>query len=267
VRHDVLTQAEFRRTVYFRDFCDPIGFYDSSGAIHRFADGDNAVLHFTSARLNTYRPGCRTFRILELVQPALAAGASVYRTAGRGLDLLSSNDPAPAIALVSLDGRLLHLTPALTALLSSVGAQLTVTIQAVARELGGILRERRGDERFVPRRSFTAGGSRITVSATFVDHLTTRGTPTCLVAVNRVDSGPAPGDQVAPHLTEREIEVARLIADGLRNREIATSIGVSEHTARRHTEHVLRKLGVTSRAAVALALQKLRGRVVRGPLS
>jgi DNA-binding CsgD family transcriptional regulator len=57
-------------------------------------------------------------------------------------------------------------------------------------------------------------------------------------------------------LTPREIQVVRLIAIGLRNAEIGSALGVSVHTTLRHTERVLRKLGVHSRAAVAGALHE-----------
>lgn len=52
-------------------------------------------------------------------------------------------------------------------------------------------------------------------------------------------------------LTEREVRIAREIADGRRNDDLARRLGISPHTARRHTEHVLDKLGVASRAQVA----------------
>ena len=50
--------------------------------------------------------------------------------------------------------------------------------------------------------------------------------------------------------TASETRVARLLAARRSNREIASELGVTEHTARRHTEKVLRKLGVNSRATV-----------------
>ncbi len=53
-------------------------------------------------------------------------------------------------------------------------------------------------------------------------------------------------------LTEREIEVARLVAAGLSNREIARRLVISPRTAEHHVQHVYAKLGVSSRAAVAL---------------
>ena len=55
-------------------------------------------------------------------------------------------------------------------------------------------------------------------------------------------------------LSRREAEVALLIAEGLANDEIAARLFISPHTARRHTEQVLAKLGLRSRKALALKL-------------
>ena len=59
-------------------------------------------------------------------------------------------------------------------------------------------------------------------------------------------------------LTLREIEVTRLLLRGESNREIADRLNISEHTARHHTESVLGKLGVRSRAAITRAVSPLR---------
>lgn len=55
-------------------------------------------------------------------------------------------------------------------------------------------------------------------------------------------------------LTCSEARVALLLADRRSNREIAEEIGVTEHTARRHTEKVLVKLGLHRRTEVQGAL-------------
>ena len=55
-------------------------------------------------------------------------------------------------------------------------------------------------------------------------------------------------------LTARQTEVARLLAEGCSNAEIATRLEMSYYTARNHTEQVLAKLGVSSRAAVGALL-------------
>ncbi|HSI97033.1 MAG TPA: alpha/beta fold hydrolase [Gaiellaceae bacterium] len=52
-------------------------------------------------------------------------------------------------------------------------------------------------------------------------------------------------------LSRRETEVLHLVAAGLSNREIATSLVLSEHTVHRHVANILRKLGQSSRAAAA----------------
>ena len=52
-------------------------------------------------------------------------------------------------------------------------------------------------------------------------------------------------------LTRREREVARLIAQGLSNRQIADVLTISERTAATHVEHILQKLDMNSRAQVA----------------
>lgn len=52
-------------------------------------------------------------------------------------------------------------------------------------------------------------------------------------------------------LSRRELEIARLVADGLTNREVAARLFISERTVDGHLEHVREKLGVTSRAQVA----------------
>jgi DNA-binding response OmpR family regulator len=51
-------------------------------------------------------------------------------------------------------------------------------------------------------------------------------------------------------LTARQTAVARLLAEGCSNAEIARRLSVSYFTARNHTEQVLAKLGVSSRSAV-----------------
>jgi DNA-binding CsgD family transcriptional regulator len=57
-------------------------------------------------------------------------------------------------------------------------------------------------------------------------------------------------------LTTREARVSALLGGGVRTREIAESLGISLHTARRHVESVLRKLGVHSRLDVRQRLNE-----------
>ena len=57
-------------------------------------------------------------------------------------------------------------------------------------------------------------------------------------------------------LSEREVEVLRLVAQGLPNREIADALSLSEHTVKSHLANILAKLHLRSRAhAAAYAVQ------------
>jgi DNA-binding NarL/FixJ family response regulator len=67
------------------------------------------------------------------------------------------------------------------------------------------------------------------------------------------------GLESAAGLTSREREVAQLLAEGLPNKAIAAELRISPHTARHHTQRVLTKLGVHSRAAAAVVLRGSRG--------
>ncbi|MFN3929492.1 MAG: response regulator transcription factor [Thermoflexus sp.] len=63
-------------------------------------------------------------------------------------------------------------------------------------------------------------------------------------------------EEVEP-LTPREIEVLRLLAEGLSNKEIAVRLGISEHTVKFHISSIYGKLGVVNRAeAVRVGLRK-----------
>jgi DNA-binding NarL/FixJ family response regulator len=66
------------------------------------------------------------------------------------------------------------------------------------------------------------------------------------------------GTRVAhSELTERELDVLRLVAAGRHNRTIAVDLGLSEHTVRAHLRGISRKLGVQNRVqAVAEALRQ-----------
>ena len=91
--------------------------------------------------------------------------------------------------------------------------------------------------------------------------------PELLAAIRHVHSGKqylpaniarslAERDSSAP-LTEREIEALQLASKGCSNKEIASVLAITEHTAKAHMKHILEKLGVEDRTgAVTLALRR-----------
>ena len=54
-----------------------------------------------------------------------------------------------------------------------------------------------------------------------------------------------------PRLTRREREVATLVGQGMSNKNIADTLVIAPRTAESHVEHILTKLGFTSRAQIA----------------
>ncbi|GAB3567472.1 LuxR family transcriptional regulator [Amycolatopsis endophytica] len=62
---------------------------------------------------------------------------------------------------------------------------------------------------------------------------------------------PAPETGARHPLTARESEIAGLVAKGLSNRQIAGQLVISQRTAETHVEHILAKMGFTSRSQIA----------------
>ena len=111
-----------------------------------------------------------------------------------------------------------------------------------------------------PRKHDVAGGSSITLPP--IDPL---GAP--LIAApdpDREPLRPARTCQRSPvkgsvPLTPREHEVVKLVAEGLQNKLIAHTLGLSEHTVKVHLQHAFRKLGAKNRTQAASAFNTLYG--------
>ena len=82
---------------------------------------------------------------------------------------------------------------------------------------------------------------------------------TLLAAYLATDAAQTPTQAELPgHLGRREQQVAQLVATGRSNKEIAAQLELSEFTVRNQLHSVFRKLGVTSRAALAARLGSRR---------
>jgi DNA-binding CsgD family transcriptional regulator len=78
------------------------------------------------------------------------------------------------------------------------------------------------------------------------------------LGVSRVPRGPAPATRENPAgLTQRQVEVARLLADGLSNAEIASRLVLSVRTVDSHVAAVLDKLGTPTRREAAVKVRAL----------
>lgn len=83
--------------------------------------------------------------------------------------------------------------------------------------------------------------------------------------LNEVDAGQnSPGksphssdNDIINRLTERQLEVLKLLAKGHQNKQIAKFLGVSEHTVKIHVTAILKALGVRNRTQAVLVAQQL----------
>ena len=72
-----------------------------------------------------------------------------------------------------------------------------------------------------------------------------------VATIERQARGRAASAEPWAPLTTREFEVARHIAGGLTNKDVAAELGVAPRTVSAHVEHILAKLGVSRRAEIA----------------
>jgi len=75
--------------------------------------------------------------------------------------------------------------------------------------------------------------------------------PTSPRHLQPVPGAPAVRDMRAL-LSERELEVVRLVAEGLSNKEISSRLSLSDKTVKNHISHILAKLNLTARTQVAV---------------
>jgi DNA-binding NarL/FixJ family response regulator len=82
--------------------------------------------------------------------------------------------------------------------------------------------------------------------------LSPRAAEVVLGRMRRDSAEAAPEDDMMETLSDREIDVLRLIARGMENAEIAQALNISPRTAKNHVSNILAKLGLPSRVQAAI---------------
>lgn len=197
--------------------------------------------------------------LLRFILPAFRAGVHTYQRLAAERALLASVLDASDKRLLVCDrsGKPVHASSALERTLAADPERQGIEreIQSLARATAGLAANgntaihsvARAGQRVV---STLRGHYRLSAS------LAGEGRPEpvgVLVLLEPLFPDPLADPEVRERygLTTQELRVARLIAIGLRNEAIARRLHISPHTARRHTEHILEKLGIASRAQVA----------------
>lgn len=213
-------------------------------------DGEpvEGAVHLYCRRVPAF--GGDTLDVLDLLLPAVEAGVAAMVDLGARRAALDALD-APLL-VCDVDGRVIHETAALTASLDATDGTL---IRMAARQLAADLLTSALVER--PERTVRTERGEYCLRGTVLPEGASLGPrPGVLVRVRPPES-PWPAPEVLRKrfgLTRREAEVARGLAQGLANDILAEALCISPHTARRHTERVMAKLDVVSRAQVAAAL-------------
>ena len=261
-RGRVAPPPEFSRSEYYNEWCAPNRHLDSAGmrAPLGGSSSEEALLYLSSDTPQRFAPDGREVQILAFLQPAFVAGA---RTALLGprlrQDWSNAFDalPNPAI-LIGVSGRIIHATPAARALLAAEPDQTPLLnyARSWAREFAQ-------PDQLPPRvcNRLTGRTGAYTIRATLLHVGPLVGCEPAVLFTIETAGRPRPTGiealRVRCRLTQRECQVAGLLGQGLSNREVATRLEISEHTARRHAEHLFAKLGVRRRAEVAALIAGL----------
>lgn len=268
---DVVAPNEYYGSELHHDYAVPFGLHDAMLLRAETEPGRSVWVATQQPRPLAPADIERCRALLELVLPAFAAGVQAFvRLNARGRELLRLVDALPTPLLVcDGDGQVLHENAALARLLggdhgadrvrramAALASSVAVTLRRRGR--GGRSGHSGDDGQVKVAATIRTEAGRYAASGTVVEEmLDTR--PLVLVQLGRAAPSPAlpPRATIAAErlreqfgLTAREAQVATLLADRSTNREIAGALRISEHTAERHTERVLHKLGVDSRTKV-----------------
>jgi DNA-binding NarL/FixJ family response regulator len=176
------------------------------------------------------------------------------------------NALARPILVADETGRLLYQTPALRECLNHASVQernqLERALEHAVTHLCSRLRNQSGTgastRPVVLNRQVLTNRSEFRLRGVLVPPAVLLNQRGILLELERMGKRKVQMEDLCVHfgLTAREAEVASLLARGLSDQAIATRLGISSRTAEHHTEHVLRKLRVDCRSAVAALLAR-----------
>ena len=246
------SRKEVEAAPFYQEVFNPLGVRYMMGPSLPLPNGEmTTCIAFERPDVENYSERGR--ELLELIVPAYVAGVKTHLRLKRWKEelLMLLESVALPLALFDSRGGERHRNRALQRLLES--EPWAERLMACATLLAEGLLEQPTNLP-TPRKLLATPLARYELIATPVDgFLNERGV---LVQLSRLRLELPSAERVRSFygLSPRQAEVALLLAEGLTEGELATTLGTSVNTARRHAERVLKGLGVKTRASVALKL-------------
>lgn len=260
-----LHRKEFFRSTYYNEYIVPNRLHDSLSLATSLGEAPHpkqvAALVFHHEQPSGRRFGTRGLEILRLLLPSFSAGVRSYHHRIRQhVDLLQTLATLDeGLLFCDTSGNVLYRTPMLSTILAD-DPQSDLLMCEMTRVAAGLWAtevmhgdsERRPIPEVLVREVRTrANRYRMRVSRLRGDLFGQK--QTTLVILKRIRSRIPSIETIRERfaLSKQEAHVMVLLAEGKSNAEVAAALRISPHTARHHTEHVLERLGVNSRAQVA----------------
>jgi len=198
--------------------------------------------------------------LLRLLYPAFCSGIKTYIGFQKNSAALRALTDHAALGLLFFDARG-HLGHENEFFQRSM--ECDADRDAVRAEVNHMVRNMVGmpfDGNSIPNSTFQTRSASYRISATVLDNYDSPTAIKVLALVERIAREVLDVRSLAKQydLTRREIEIAQLLRQGLATREMATVLGISVNTVRRHVEQIFLKLDVHTRTA---AVARLTGAV------
>jgi len=251
------------------DWLQPYRLLDSLGmAVPCAGSPFPFLVHVYHDRAGGRRFGARGQAMLGLVLPAFRAGlAALRRVVAWENTIIEMIDELATPALVyTARGSVTHESPTAAELLARDAqssrvraAARRLAMDVGSRALGKAARDLSAVVGARPKVEVATEMGRYSIVASLIPVESGHREPLIVTMVQRQARRELSNDEMrqAFGLTRRECDVVRMLALGRSNRETALELGISVHTAERHTERVLQKLGVNRRGAVAAKLSAM----------
>lgn len=195
---------------------------------------------------------------LQVVAEAGDAGEALRQAAQLQPDVVLLDHHMPGVSGVDLLPDLRAAAPAARVLVLTASEDAGTLALALQRGAQGYLLKTADSEVLVAAIERALRGQS-TVSMEMTDKLVSALQNRPLEPAAAPPAMPEPADPLE-QLSPRELEILREIAAGASNKEIARSLAIAETTVKIHVQHILRKLGLSSRVQAAVLLTEGRGR-------